>query len=58
MIDSLKMTDYLYTEKDVIECEFYALDVLEYDLILFHPHRPLLMFLNDFGLNDLTEMTW
>jgi cyclin C len=52
------MTDYIYSEKDVIECEFYALDVLEYDLILFHPHRPLLLYLNDFGLTDLTEMAW
>lgn len=54
----LSLEEYPYTEKEMLECEFYALEVLEYDLVVYHPYRPLLTFLEDFGLKDLTEQAW
>lgn len=32
---------YTYDVQDIVECEFYALEVLEFDLIIYHPYRPL-----------------
>lgn len=35
---------YEFQEKDVLDCEFYVLQALQYDLILHHPFQPLLQY--------------
>lgn len=33
---------WVYTKDDILECEFYCLNMLGFDLIVFHPYRPLM----------------
>ncbi|GLJ49182.1 hypothetical protein SUGI_1037780 [Cryptomeria japonica] len=47
-----------YDWKDVLEMEMKLLEALDYYLIIYHPYRPLVQFLQDAGLNDLTSMAW
>jgi hypothetical protein len=35
---------YTYQEKDILECEFYVVETLQFDLILHHPFPALLQF--------------
>nr|CCA20171.1 cyclinC putative [Albugo laibachii Nc14] len=50
---------YEFQEKDMLECEFYVLQALQYDLILHHPFQPLLQFLDEYDLHDeCLELSW
>lgn len=33
--------NFSYTTKDLFECEFFALELLRFDLIVYLPYRPL-----------------
>lgn len=33
-----------YTAKHLFECEFFALELLRFDLIVFHPYRPITLY--------------
>lgn len=35
---------YTFQDKDILECEFYVIETLQFDLILHHPFRPLLQY--------------
>lgn len=35
---------YTYQEKDILECEFYVIETLQFDLILHHPFPALLQY--------------
>jgi hypothetical protein len=35
---------YTFQDKDILECEFYVVEALQFDLILFHPFAPLLAY--------------
>lgn len=35
---------YAFQEKDLLECEFYVLEALQFDLILHHPFSTLLQY--------------
>lgn len=39
-----------YSVDDIIQCEFYSLEILEFDLIVYHPYRPLLDMLGALNL--------
>lgn len=45
----------LLTPDLVIECEYVLLEALHFDLIVFHPYRPLQQYLN--GIQKVTVMT-
>lgn len=47
-----------YHLEDVQECEFFAMEVLGYDLIVFHPYRPLVQFLQEMKLLDCLQTAW
>uniref|UniRef100_A0A0D6R9B9 Cyclin-like domain-containing protein n=1 Tax=Araucaria cunninghamii TaxID=56994 RepID=A0A0D6R9B9_ARACU len=47
-----------YEIKDVLEMEMKLLEALDYYLIIYHPYRPLVQFLQDAGLNELTSIAW
>ncbi|DBA03439.1 TPA: hypothetical protein N0F65_002847 [Lagenidium giganteum] len=50
---------YTFQEKDILECEFYAIETLQFDLILHHPFPALLQFLDEFELHDeCLHLSW
>ncbi|KAH7331698.1 hypothetical protein KP509_20G046800 [Ceratopteris richardii] len=44
--------------KDVLEMEMKLLEALDYYLVVYHPYRPLVRFLQDAGLNELIQDAW
>ena len=43
----------------VLECEFYLLELMECCLIVYHPYRPLLQYVQDMGQEDmLLPLAW
>ncbi|TMW63119.1 hypothetical protein Poli38472_002060 [Pythium oligandrum] len=50
---------YTFQDKDILECEFYVIEALQFDLILHHPFPPLLQFLDEFDLHDdCLQFSW
>jgi cyclin C len=47
---------YDYTEDDMIRCEFHCLEVLEFDLVVYHPYDSLLVILNESKLAPLSDI--
>ena len=37
---------------DILDCEFYIVDCLKFDLVLFHPYKPLVMLLGEMSLEE------
>lgn len=35
---------YMFQDKDILECEFYVIEALQFDLILHHPFPSLLQY--------------
>jgi len=56
------LNDYPYRGTNILECEFYLLELMDCCLIVFHPYRPLLQFLSDLGItktdDELSLMAW
>ena len=50
--------NYPYEIEDLLSCEYYLLQELEFDLIVFHPYQNLSEYLADANLKDCLEMTW
>lgn len=44
--------------KDILEMEMKLLEALDYYLVVYHPYRPLVRFLQDAGLTDLVLESW
>ncbi|KAH9728722.1 Cyclin-C1-2 [Citrus sinensis] len=44
---------YRYEVKDILEMEMKILEALNYYLVVFHPYRSLVQFLQDAGMNDI-----
>ncbi|EDV21910.1 uncharacterized protein TRIADDRAFT_29608 [Trichoplax adhaerens] len=52
-------SDYPYKMPVILECEFFLLELLDCSLIVFHPYRPLLQFVEDFEKKDaLLPCAW
>lgn len=49
---------YPYTAAHVYDYEFKMIAALEFDLIIFHPYRPMLQYCTDGGLSDLLSTAW
>ncbi|KAJ0408366.1 hypothetical protein P43SY_003092 [Pythium insidiosum] len=50
---------YTFQDKDILECEFYVIEALQFDLILHHPFPSLLQFLDEFDLHDeCLHLSW
>lgn len=49
---------YPYTVAHVYDYEFKMIAALEFDLIIFHPYRPMLQYCTDGGMSDLLPMAW
>lgn len=49
---------YPYGVAHIFEHEFKVINALDFDLIIFHPYRPLLQYCADFSLSDLLPAAW
>jgi len=49
---SYAFTDFNYTIKHVWDCEFYLLELIDCCLVVFHPYRPLIRYVNDLTKNN------
>ncbi|KAI4329890.1 hypothetical protein MLD38_028223 [Melastoma candidum] len=49
---------YRFEIKDILEMEMRILEALNYYLVVFHPYRSLSQFLQDAGMEDMTQFTW
>jgi len=48
-----------YTSNNIIECEFYVIEALDFHLVVFHPYRSLIEYLTDCKLEkELLETSW
>ncbi|ESP04928.1 hypothetical protein LOTGIDRAFT_211728 [Lottia gigantea] len=51
--------DYPYRIQNVLECEFYLLEMMDCCLILYQPYRPLTQYCNDLKPEtDLLQVSW
>jgi len=51
--------EYTYRTGQVQECEFFLLELMDCCLIVYHPYRPLLQFIEDFGHKDrVLPLAW
>ncbi|CAJ0964216.1 unnamed protein product [Ranitomeya imitator] len=47
------------TSHSILECEFYLLELMDCCLIVYHPYRPLLQYVQDMGQEDmLLPLAW
>ncbi|KAG6613459.1 putative cyclin-C [Phytophthora cinnamomi] len=50
---------YTFQDKDILECEFYVIEALQFDLILHHPFPSLLQFLDEFDIHEeCLQLAW
>ncbi|ETI49786.1 hypothetical protein, variant 7 [Phytophthora nicotianae CJ01A1] len=50
---------YTFQDKDILECEFYVIEALQFDLILHHPFPSLLQFLDEFEIHEeCLQLAW
>ncbi|CEG43213.1 hypothetical protein F443_06555 [Plasmopara halstedii] len=50
---------YTFQDKDILECEFYVIEALQFDLILHHPFPPLLQLLDEFDIHEeCLQLAW
>eukprot|EP01104_Vermistella_antarctica_P014263 TRINITY_DN4455_c0_g1_i1.p1 TRINITY_DN4455_c0_g1~~TRINITY_DN4455_c0_g1_i1.p1 ORF type:complete len:318 (-),score=105.66 TRINITY_DN4455_c0_g1_i1:190-1143(-) len=53
------LTDYQYTSGDILECEFYLLEELDFYTVVHHAYRPLpLLIASKASLQPLFEPAW
>lgn len=48
----------LWLLEDILECEFYVLEELDYSLLVFHPYRSLQPYLADLDEKDCLDSAW
>lgn len=52
-------TEYPYRINQILECEFFLLELLDCCLIVFHPYRPLTKYVTDMGQEgDILPFAW
>lgn len=49
---------YPYTVSHVHDYEFKIIAALDFDLIIFHPYRPMMQYASDAGFTDLLATAW
>lgn len=60
LIHTMRVLDktFPYSVEDLLSAEFYLLEELEFDLIVFHPYQSVMEYLTDAKLESLVEITW
>lgn len=49
---------YPYTVAHVYDYEFRIIAALEFDLIIYHPYRPMVQYCSDASMTDLLTSAW
>lgn len=49
---------YPYTTAHVYDYEFKMIAALEFDLIIYHPYRPMVQYCSDASMTDLLTAAW
>ncbi|XP_001625017.2 cyclin-C [Nematostella vectensis] len=49
---AFQMEQFPYRMNQVLECEFYLLEMLDCCLIIYHPYRPLTQYVSDLGMEE------
>uniref|UniRef100_A0A671SVY1 Cyclin-C n=1 Tax=Sinocyclocheilus anshuiensis TaxID=1608454 RepID=A0A671SVY1_9TELE len=51
--------EFPFRMNHILECEFYLLELMDCCLIVYHPYRPLLQYVQDMGQEDmLLPLAW
>ncbi|GAB6019825.1 hypothetical protein CHUAL_001366 [Chamberlinius hualienensis] len=51
--------EFPYRMQNILECEFFLLEMMDCCLILYQPYRPLIHYVQDMGLEDsLLPISW
>lgn len=51
--------DFPYRQHQILECEFFLLEAMDCCLILYHPYRPLLQYIQELGQDEnLLQTAW
>lgn len=52
--------EYPYRINNVLECEFYLLEMMDCCLVVYHPYRPLVQYVTDFSSTDdsILPLAW
>lgn len=51
--------DFTFRIQNILECEFYLLEMMDCCLILYHPYRPLTQYAADINSEDsLLQLSW
>jgi cyclin-C len=58
LIQGMKSIDceYRYQVDDLVLCELQLLHHIDYQLIVFHPHRQLLQYIDESGMNECLQV--
>uniref|UniRef100_A0A3B4GEP2 Cyclin C n=1 Tax=Pundamilia nyererei TaxID=303518 RepID=A0A3B4GEP2_9CICH len=57
LISAATSSCFVYLQ--ILECEFYLLELMDCCLIVYHPYRPLLQYVQDMGQEDmLLPLAW
>ncbi|WAR27618.1 CCNC-like protein, partial [Mya arenaria] len=48
--------EYPYRINNVLECEFYLLEMMDCCLVVYHPYRPLVQYVTDISSTDDTAL--
>lgn len=56
---AFKNPEFRYKSNQILECEFYLLELLDCCLIVYHPYRPLIQYVADLGQEEqLLPLAW
>ncbi|PIK55645.1 putative cyclin-C-like [Apostichopus japonicus] len=56
---AFKNQEFRYKSNQILECEFYLLELLDCCLIVYHPYRPLIQYVADLGQEEqLLPLAW
>jgi len=47
-----------YGVNDIVDGEYFLMEELKFNLIVFHPYRPLQQYLKDAGLQEVVSTVW
>lgn len=51
--------EFQYRVQQVLECEFYLLELMDCSLVLYHPYRPLMQYVTDISQEEaLLSLSW
>lgn len=50
--------EFPYRISQILECEFYLMEIMDCCLVLYHPYRPLAQFVHECGSKEILHTAW